>query len=41
MAGISNDTVVDFFENETDNDLKESFVGVFPSNYIIKFISFH
>ena len=40
MAGISNDTVVDFFENETDNDLKESFVGVFPSNYIIKFISY-
>ena len=41
MAGISNDTVVDFFENETDNDLKENFVGVFPSNYIIKLISFH
>ena len=41
MAGISNDTVVDFFENETDTDLKENFVGIFPSNYIIKFISFH
>ena len=45
MVGISNgiptiDAVVDFFENETDTDLKESFVSVFPSNYIIKFISF-
>ena len=41
MSGISNDAVVEFFENETDSDLKENFVGVFPSNYIIKFISFH
>ena len=41
MSGISNDAVVEFFENETDSDLKENFVGVFPSNYLIKFISFH
>ena len=41
MSGISNDAVIQFFENETDSDLKENFVGVFPSNYIIKFISFH
>ena len=41
MSRISNDAVVEFFENETDSDLKENFVGVFPSNYIIKFISFH
>ena len=41
MSGISNDAVVEFFENETDSDLKKNFVGVFPSNYIIKFISFH
>ena len=41
MSGISNDAVIDFIENEEDVDLKESFVGVFPSNYIIKFISFH
>ena len=41
MSGISNDAVIEFFENETDSDLKENFVGVFPSNYIIKFISFH
>ena len=41
MSRISNDAVIEFFENETDSDLKENFVGVFPSNYIIKFISFH
>ena len=40
MAGISNETIVNFFENETDN-LKNNFVGVFPSNYVTKFISFH
>ena len=32
MSGISNDEVVKFFENEKDDDLKENFVGVFPSN---------
>ena len=41
MAGISNDKIIDFFEKETDDDLKDNFVGVFPSNYVIRFISFH
>ena len=41
MAGISNETIVKFFENETDDDLTSNFVGVFPSNYVTKFISFH
>ena len=41
MAGISNETIVKFFENETDDDLTSNFVGVFPSNYMTKFISFH
>ena len=41
MAGISNETIVKFFENETDDDLTSNFVGVFPSNYETKFISFH
>ena len=40
MAGISNETIVKFFENETDDDLTNNFVGVFPSNYVTKFISF-
>ena len=41
MAGISNETIVKFFENETDDDLTSNFVGVFSSNYVTKFISFH
>ena len=41
MAGISNDKIIDFFEKETDDDLKDNFAGVFPSNYVIRFISFH
>ena len=41
MTGISNETIVKFFENEMDDDLASNFVGVFPSNYVTKFISFH
>ena len=33
MADISNKTIVKFFENKTDDDLTNNFVG--------KFISFH
>ena len=29
MEGISNEVIVNFFENETDNDLKENFVVSF------------
>ena len=29
MEGISIETIVNFFENETDDDLKKNFVGVF------------
>ena len=41
MEGISNETIVNFSENETHDDLKENFVGVFPSNFVTRFISFH
>ena len=41
MEGISNETFVNFFENETDDDLKKNFDGVFLSNYVTRFISFH
>ena len=41
MAGISNETILKFFENETDDDLTSNFVCVFFSNYVTKFISFH
>ena len=40
MEGISNETIVNFFENETENDLKKT-VGVFPFNYVTRFIFFH
>ena len=32
MDGISNDAIVNFFEEKTDDNLKENFVGIFPSN---------
>ena len=41
MAGISNEAIVDFFEKVNDEDLKNNFIGVFPSNYINRFISYH
>ena len=41
MEVIFNDEIVKFFEEKADDDVKKKFVGVFPSNYIIKFISFH
>ena len=41
MEGISNEAIVNFFENETDDDFKKKFVGVFRSNYVTRFISFH
>ena len=41
MAGISNETIEDFFEKVNDDDLKNNFIGVFSSNFINKFISFH
>ena len=41
MAGISNETIEDFFEKVNDDDLKNNFTGVFPSNFINKFISYH
>ena len=41
MAGISNEAIDDFFEKIKDNDLKNNFIEVFPSNYINKFISHH
>ena len=41
MERISDETIVNIFENETDDDLKKNFVGVFPSNYVTRFISFN
>ena len=41
MTGISNEAIEDFFEKVNDEDLKNNFIGVFPSNYINRFISYH
>ena len=41
MEGISNEAIVNIFENETGNDLTTFFVGVSPSSYVTRFISFH
>ena len=40
MGGISNLTIEEFI-NEENDDLKNNFVGVFPSNFITHFIAFH
>ena len=41
MVGISNETIDDFFEKVDDNDLKNNFIGVFPSNLTNQLISHH
>ena len=41
MAGISNQNLLNFIEEKTNDDIKKNFVGVFPSNFITKFITFH
>ena len=39
MAGISN--CIKFIKEKTKDDIKKKLVGVFPSNFIAKFITFH
>ena len=38
MEGISNFQIENAIKNIGDNDLNDNFVGVFPSNYMNKFI---
>ena len=40
MAGIWNHTIVDFIEKKTSDDVKKTFVGVFSSHYVTRFITF-
>ena len=40
MGGILNHTTVDFFEKKLVKVLKKIFVGIFPSNYVTRFITF-
>ena len=35
MAGISNQTILKFIEENTNEDLKQNFIGVFPANYTL------
>ena len=39
MAGISNFQIEDAIKKIGDEDLLENFVGVFPSNYMNRFIN--
>ena len=41
MAGISNQNLLNFIEEKTNDDIKKNFVGVFSSNFITKFTTFH
>ena len=40
MSGISNLTIEEF-NNEKNDDLKNNFFGIFPSNFIMRFKAFH
>ena len=40
MSGISNLTIEEFIKKENDN-FKKNFIGIFPSNFITRFIAFH
>ena len=39
--GITNTEIEKFFNNETNNDLKKNFMGVYSSNSIAKYINFY
>ena len=41
MSGISNETIVKFIPKSTSDDVKKKCIGVFPSNFVNKFINFH
>ena len=41
LKGISNKTSVKFFTEKTSDDVKKNFIGVFPSNFVTRFIIFH
>ena len=40
MEGISNKTIVIFFAEKANDDIKK-IDGSFPFNYVIRFINFH
>ena len=40
-GGVSNKTIVFFFAELGNDDVIKNFIGVFPSNFVNRFISFH
>ena len=40
-GGISDKKFVRVFAEPPDNDVKKLFIGIFPSNFVIRFVSFH
>ena len=40
-VGISNKITLSFFAESADDDVKKIFIGVFPANFVNRFISFH
>ena len=40
-GGISNKTIVCFFAESGNDDVIKNFIGVFSSNFVNRFISFH
>lgn len=41
LTGISNVSIEKYINEREDDDLKNNFVGVFSSNQLFRFISFH
>ena len=41
MAGFSNQNLLNFIQEKTNDDIKKKIVGVFSANFITKFITFH
>ena len=40
-GGISDKKFVRVFAEPPDNDVKKLFIGIFPSNFVNRFVSFH
>ena len=41
MSGISNIDIEKFFKNDTNDNLKQNFMGVYSSNLITRYINFY
>ena len=39
-GGITNHTIIDFFNKEENEDIKKIFTGAYPSNFVNGFIKF-